>query len=442
MSANKKSEHLQKVEKERSARLKQNNEQESPLNGFAQTWPQHSLEKVTLIENASVNLKRSAVQQIQKQAGNVAVQRYLYDSPRLINNEKQISLQPTTIVQMKEQEGEITSPEIELMEDFASGISKAKEYVGYAKTCIEYWNKWYSMPPEVKEVADNLQKIADTLNQKFGLITTTVEYTRKIYPLATSFWDLAAKTRALSSGNAKDIAAWAQTVGTVNEAAEPIKGWLSSLGLKGSLIAARASFYISILSAYIEIGVKAIEYVESVSEAYARKVERATYATPSNEVREKEKEYLSQSLPTPWHSAAEIRSREKAEKEAEIAAYEHRSAYEAKLSQAQTKFLETYKENRPKLVSKIEQAIKRKEKSTYVPGQDTKEQAWRSCLTIGAYEGYGEAETVEPEPIKTPIKDKEAKVEIQLFQEIEPPCPYFEELYSIDPDFDILKSKR
>lgn len=199
----------------------------------------------------------------------------------------------------REREEKEKQEKAEFLDDLARGIEKAGEYVDYIQKSIEWAQKYGGELPEgVKKAIANLSKISGHVEKfvkKFGRATEGVQLAQSIYAVADA-------SLALDLQKPASVRAWLKAVERMNGTAKTAAGWFDVLA-RSSPVWARVSLLVSVLHAYITIGVEAVRSVQRAAEYREERVKTAAY---------KERKPLPPpAYPGDWKTAAQRREEEK-----------------------------------------------------------------------------------------------------------------------------------
>jgi hypothetical protein len=339
---------------------------------------------------------------------------------------------------------QLSSEEEEFVEDLISGTEKAKEYVAYVSAAVEYAKEWGVLPDRVKDAATNLGKIASGIESgldRFGHVLAGAREILRLRGWLESLGDLASKTAALDMRDGASVEAWAAAAQEHFERTKPyvetMKSWLIKAAQRGSPVAARGALVLSVVVAYAEVGMAALSAGIKVVNAYNKRRE--------DFLREAEGRAANRpsppSYPGDWLTVAEQRASAQAarELEARLAVQRERERRRDELIRQfnETHFPAIYLRSRGPLKDRILRDFQAGRPVTrlrfeeghadlpgFAPG------LWWDCfVSTGGDTFFDERAGASRDPKKDQVNPAEAQTEMQDFARVEPPCPYYDELY-------------
>jgi outer membrane protein OmpA-like peptidoglycan-associated protein len=338
----------------------------------------------------------------------------------------------------------LNSPEEDFLEDLQSGTQKAQEYVEYVNQALQYAQEWGVLPEEVRRAATNMRKIANGINEGlevFGRIVGVAQDVLQLRDWLVSLNNLAEKTAALDMRDRASVQAWVNAAQDHFDRTRPyiqsLQRWLLKAAQRGSAAAARASLVLSIFTAYAEVGLAALEAGINNVNAYLNRMEAA--------IREAEGRTPQRppppAYPGDWLTVAERRARADflRELDARLAAQRQREERRRTLiEQFNTRhfpaiflrerrrmmdqILRDFQAGRP--VTRLTTPEGHAELPGLAPGR------WWDCFTsTGGDTFFDERAGAHRVPKKEQVNAEEARTEMDNFGSVQPPCPYYDEIY-------------
>jgi hypothetical protein len=335
------------------------------------------------------------------------------------------------------------TPEEEFLRDMQSGVQSANEYVGYVDEAIRYWQRHGVKPARLDDAFENLAKITGTISRglsRFGALLGGVQRLTEVRRWYLALDEFRAAGTAFDPSNRDSVRRWGQSMERLRTRTEPFieaaRDWLGRIALRGSAAAARASLFLSVLSAYAEVGVATLNRgIENVNlyherrEAYLADIERGPVQLPG------EPDY-----PGPWSTAAErrVRSRRFAEamRRRETRQREERERRALLRSFETEEFPRIYRRRRRWLMRRIMQDMQRRRHPGTVrvgritAGTESIAYRWWEPFTNSGRESYFDARVGSWVTPKAQTATREQRGdEVDVFRRVRPPCPYFDRLY-------------
>jgi hypothetical protein len=387
------------------------------------------------------------------------------------------STQRATSVQRDDDDDE-QSPEEAFLDDLDTGVAKAKEYLEYIPSALEWWNKvGGEMPAGLRAAAENLAKISSGISDgldKFSDVVDKAKQAIQIKKWADSVYEVAQATRSLQLGDKASRDAWIKAVDTLGKRSGPFieaaKGWLKGLAVRGGLVASRAFIVLQGVTAYAEIGWALLKAGVKNVEAYT---DRFGYdGTEMDKVREAEGGRArppEPDYPGNWQTAAERQAERRAirrsmERQArELKRRERLAPFKAKVDQATARvndakrrfdekgFAPRYRKRRGRLLYQVGHEMRYGKRDLQVREAWMKGGSARIERGVGARwwdvlvdEDTGPVVVTEGEqdldldPVsgrgksqkKERVSIEEAQLEIDGFRSVRPTCPFFNDIYA------------
>lgn len=376
---------------------------------------------------------------MQRRMGNAYVQRSLAQGTSQVKKERVPSGVEAATLQRQAQ----STPEEDFLNDLKSGTEKAAEYVDFITKSVEYWQKTGNKAPGHDEAVANLLKITSSVKSrldKFAGVVGKAKHVLEVKKWLESLDDLAAKTKALDMANRDTVVAWGKALQKNVDVSKPLievaQSWLKGLAYKGSAVAGRASLVLSVFTAYVEVGVAALNAGIRVEKLYFDRLDKRI--AEANQVKKKEP---PPPYPGDWSSAAESRKAAAAFK-AYMARVAKQRAEERRRQDAidtfnTVKFPKIYRRRRSRIKWRILRDLKTGRRrwkvtmesgSAVVPGLGASR--WWDCfMDSGRPDYFDRVAGTNITPKLSRVNREQAQIEIDYFQNVEPSCPYFDRLY-------------
>ena len=358
-----------------------------------------------------------------------------------------------------------TSPEEQFLNDLDSGAAKAKEYLEYIPSALEYWKKYGGpMPDGLKAAADNLEKISTSVSagvDRFSGIVGKAKQALKIKRWAEGVYDVAQAARALDITDKASRDALIGSIDHLGGLTEPFidaaSDWLKGLAIEGGLAASRAFIVLQGVTAYAKLGWSALKAGLKNVEAYT---DRFGYeGTEMRKIEEAERGVHRPAEPTfpgNWQTAAEAEAEKRAarrqmERDARaIKRRERLAPFVAKVEQAKLRigqarqlfeekgFAKRYRRRRGKLVYQVAREMRYGKRVLVLKGPSSQEGAriprgvgsrWYDQFIPGGETQEDAVAGQSVAPVKAHINLEEAQFEIDNFRRVEPTCPFFNTIY-------------
>jgi hypothetical protein len=367
------------------------------------------------------------------------------------------------------------TPEDEFLDDLDTGVAKAKEYLEYIPSALEWWNQGGGeMPAGLTSAADNLARISTRITDgldKFSDVVDKAKQALQIKRWAESVLEVADATRSLELGDKASRDAWISAVDRLGKRSGPFidaaKSWLKSLAVRGGVAASRAFIVLQGVTAYAEIGwalLKAgVRNVEAYTDRFGydgtemRKIE----AAERGETRPPEPDY-----PGNWTTAAERRAQRRAiRRSMELAEKERKrqerlKPFATKVEHARQRvadakrrfddkgFAPRYRRRRAKLLYQVGHEMRYGKRDLTLTGGWLGERTARIERGVGArwWEVFVDSDVttqtgegdfgIDPVSGRAPSEKKEritleeAQQEIEGFAHVRPTCLFYDDIYA------------
>lgn len=367
-----------------------------------------------------------------------------------------------------QRDDEEQTPEDEFLEDLDTGVAKAKEYLEYIPSALEWWNKvGGEMPAGLRSAADNLARISSRITDGLDKFSNAVDKAKQALQIkrwAESVLDVADATRSLQLGDKASRDAWISAVDRLGKRSRPFidaaKSWLKGLAVRGGMGASRAFIVLQGVTAYGEIGWALLKAGVKNVEAYT---DRFGYeGTEMKKVEEAERGATrppEPGYPGDWTTASQRKAEERAIRrgmelaEKERKRRERLAPFVAKVEQARARvtdakrrfdekgFAPRYRRRRGKLLFQVGHEM-RFGKMDLIRNEGWMKDRpariergagslwWRQFTDSGEDSYFDQVVGAHVVPAKDRINLEEAQLEIDNFRGVRPTCPFFNDIYA------------
>ena len=367
---------------------------------------------------------------------------------RLLAHELTHTLQQRATSTIRRQDHERPSPEEDFVRDLQTGTEKATQYLDYITRSVEYWRRHGIRPGQMDDALRSLSEISSRVSSgldTFGSVLGMAERAIQIRDWFTEVDNFATATAALDFNDRETVRQWAGAMEGVRQKSEPFvlaaREWLARLARGGSSAAARGAVLLSVVSAYVEIGVAALQAGINNVNFYIERRERIIQEAFDEAEGRTRRRPSEPAYPGNWVPAAEVRRRAVARAEHDrltrARLEEERLAREATREFETTVFPPIYRRRRRRLMRRILRDIKRgrpigvirsSSGEARLPGLPA-QRWWDQLVNSGGSSYFDAVAGVYIVPKKDTVTLAEAGDEIYGFQRVRPSCPYFERLY-------------
>lgn len=305
------------------------------------------------------------------------------------------------------------------IEDVNKALAKAQEYFQYVDDARKYYDEWGQRPP-LGPAVDGLEKIAGGVSASLGKWKTRFEWGAKGAILVEKLYELWRSTSRLDFANPASINAWIEANKALYDATTPfaqsIIDYLAKAALRGNAAASQAT----LVGGYVMVMFKlAIEGVEAGTRAMEPEWKRIRLTNQAIE---------GTPLPPPPQPPAQWMSRAEENRHAagiERQRGERRLADEeetAKDTFAESAFGKIYLEQRASLHARLVEEIREPMSRLGT--------IWLDCFfTASGTAVYDEAAGRNISGILEDPDQEQIDEEIKRFRKVDPPCPYFTQLF-------------
>lgn len=337
------------------------------------------------------------------------------------------------------------SPAEQFLDDLQTGTAKAGQYVSYISATIKWAEKWdQPLPAGVRRAGRNLRKIADTVGDGLEMFGTIVGYAQSMVKWegwVRSLSDVAVRTLELRLDKPETLRAWLASVKRHRKKLAGLKKAvhesLTKAALRGSIVAGRASFMFSVVTAYVEVGFAALDAGTKNIKAYMRRLERGTRP----ELGRRPQIPAPPLFPGAWETAEEQlqQRRAKAEYERRICCRRKQETRRRQvIAEFNRRFPSIYRRKRGAMRRRILRDLKRGQRrwtlrsragTAVIPGWGAGR--WWDCFMAANKESYFDRIAGRYiQPTKGRVTAREAASEISCFEMVKPRCRYFDDLYN------------
>jgi outer membrane protein OmpA-like peptidoglycan-associated protein len=216
-----------------------------------------------------------------------------------------------------------------------------------------------------------------------------------------------------------------------------MQGWLVNAAKRGSPVAARASLVLSVVTAYAEVGLAALQAGINNVNAYLNRMEAAIREAEGRAARRP----APPAYPGDWLTVAERRARADAQRELDARLQAQRQQEQRRRELIQqfnnSHFPAIYRRERGRLKARILSdfqagrpvtRVTTPEGHADVPGLAPGN--WWDCFTsTGGETLFDERAGAYRVPKKEQVNAEEAQFEMDNFASVRPPCPYYDQMY-------------
>lgn len=312
------------------------------------------------------------------------------------------------------------------IEDVNKALAKAQEYFQYVDKAVKYYDEWGQGPP-LGPAVDGLEKITAGVSAGLGKWKARAEWGAKGASLVAALSDQYKSTRDLRFDQPASIEAWLEANKRLYDAVTPfaqsILDHLAKLGAQGGAAASQATlvgFYVMVMFRLaiegVEAGKIAMDPKWKKIKHHERVIEGVVLPPPPRP-------------PAPWMSRAEESRRaagiERRRVEDRATRERGRLAEEetaAKDTFAESAFRKIYLEQRAWLHAQLVEAIR--------GPMSRLGTIWLDCFFMASGTTvYDEAAGRNISGILEDPDQDQIDEEIKRFRKVEPPCPYFTQLF-------------
>lgn len=368
------------------------------------------------------------------------------------------------------EEYDTKSEEVKFLADFESGLAAAKKYGDYIAKATEYAQKFgdLSKIAEISEAAKGIKQITGKVLGPLGRFVKVIKTGEEAIQLFNELDNFADVTAKMNMRDIASVQRWVKAAKSLYNAAEPFASWAKTdaiaAAFSGSKVAAAASVSIAYLAAEFYVALKILEVGVANEKAYFDRYKKIMQQIENGGVWASPTE-MPPSLPPPWESEdlkayraherenkelrdqvhatiREEKRREKAKREAEIAAERERRKKEIEAAAAardaakkefdETAFPALYRQaHRLAFRDKILALMRASKKSG-----NTTAGKWWDCLIPdtrrGVQDVFDDRTGVFLRDVKPNISLDDAREEIKNFRKVNPKCPFFDDAYAAD----------
>lgn len=357
--------------------------------------------------------------------------------------EREVSSLHSTPVQRAEEESSMSREE-ELLLDIETGVESAKEQVDYILKAVEFYaQNGKKLPTEVIQAAENLEKIGKRISTGLYQVGNQLGGVNEKIVWARSMIGFAQSTKNLDVTNPQSIEAWIKSARNHGEASQFLKKQAASSLKKKAFdpmssagtanYAAKASITLNVFSAYLEVGIAALDAGNKQVNHYVQtKTEEldAILASKNRPYRGGISTQQAPQAPALWKShadkLADQKQREAYQKWVNERRIENTITEKAYDLFNQKLFPKIYLRNRKRIAQKIiddktEYTIRNT--NGYMRGPLLRQMKWYECFITEATRG-----NMHFPPLQQ-IDSQRAKSEIYNFLKRGVNCPFFDKIH-------------